>query len=181
MTDWSIYQEVVVLAWVEPEGEMVAYRSFCPFFPLLQRFDLPQIQLWAVWAMRHVCIKSSKLCSPLYTYIHLYLPAYLFRIMVAFVKEVPVFSMLHAWPEIISVLNVISRMHYGTGTPQQYIHEQYCLWFHVSSAERYCQMLLKEGGAVYLQQLVSNPDTNHNVVKIALSVLETLQTVPSCG
>ena len=46
--------------WGRPANEMVAYRSFRPFFPLLARSDLPGVQLWAVWAVRHVCGKSDK-------------------------------------------------------------------------------------------------------------------------
>lgn len=35
-------------------------RSFNPFFPLLRCFDCPAVQLWAVWAIQHVCTKNSK-------------------------------------------------------------------------------------------------------------------------
>ncbi len=38
---------------------MVAYRSFAPFFPLLGSWDIPGVQLWAVWAIRHVCSKNA--------------------------------------------------------------------------------------------------------------------------
>lgn len=33
---------------------MVAYRSFSAFLRMLKRFDLPGVQLWAVWAIHHV-------------------------------------------------------------------------------------------------------------------------------
>ncbi|XP_005110536.1 protein zyg-11 homolog B [Aplysia californica] len=49
----------VVSGWDQPKSEMVAYRSFSPFFPLLQSLD-PPIQLWAVWAIHHVCSKNGK-------------------------------------------------------------------------------------------------------------------------
>lgn len=45
--------------WEMPEGEMVSYRSFHHFFPLLARNDAYQLQLWAAWAIRHVCAKNG--------------------------------------------------------------------------------------------------------------------------
>ena len=50
----------VVLKWVTPSSEMVAYRSFIPFFPLLTCYDAYQVQLWAAWAIHHVCSKNAK-------------------------------------------------------------------------------------------------------------------------
>jgi Zyg-11 protein homolog len=50
----------VVLKWETPEGEMVAYRSFQPFFSLLRSETPYQVQLWAVWAIQHVCTKNCK-------------------------------------------------------------------------------------------------------------------------
>nr|KAF6509267.1 zyg-11 family member A, cell cycle regulator [Rousettus aegyptiacus] len=45
---------------------LVTYRSFKAFFPLLGNFSQPQVQLWAVWAMYHVCSKNpSKYCKML--------------------------------------------------------------------------------------------------------------------
>jgi len=44
--------------WVPPEGEMVAYRSFQPFIGLLKSTNTPQVQLWAAWAILHVCTKN---------------------------------------------------------------------------------------------------------------------------
>ena len=41
---------------------MVAYRSFSPFFPLLSHFE-HEVQLWAVWAILHVCTKNGKFMS----------------------------------------------------------------------------------------------------------------------
>uniref|UniRef100_A0AAR2IT50 Protein zer-1 homolog-like C-terminal domain-containing protein n=1 Tax=Pygocentrus nattereri TaxID=42514 RepID=A0AAR2IT50_PYGNA len=57
-----------ILKWPTPECEMVAYRSFNPFFPLLECFQTPGVQLWAAWAMQHVCSKNGErnklfLCS----------------------------------------------------------------------------------------------------------------------
>lgn len=48
----------VITEWRDPEGEMVAYRSFRPFYPLLKVDMDHQIQLWAVWAIHHVCTKN---------------------------------------------------------------------------------------------------------------------------
>lgn len=47
-----------VTEWKIPETEMVAYRSFKPFFPLLKRDMDHEVQLWAVWAIHHVCTKN---------------------------------------------------------------------------------------------------------------------------
>ncbi|XP_076463188.1 protein zyg-11 homolog B-like [Babylonia areolata] len=55
----------VVLAWEQPQGEMVAYRSFSPFFPLLDCFDTPSVQLWALWAIQHVCSRNGERYCPL--------------------------------------------------------------------------------------------------------------------
>uniref|UniRef100_A0A8B9KFE7 Zyg-11 homolog (C. elegans) n=1 Tax=Astyanax mexicanus TaxID=7994 RepID=A0A8B9KFE7_ASTMX len=49
-----------ILKWPTPECEMVAYRSFNPFFPLLECFQTPGVQLWAAWAMQHVCSKNGE-------------------------------------------------------------------------------------------------------------------------
>lgn len=55
--------ERIVSHWKVPENEMVAYRSFKPFFPLLRRDMDYQVQLWAVWAVHHVCTKNRKYIS----------------------------------------------------------------------------------------------------------------------
>lgn len=57
--------EQVVTAWEQPQGEMVAYRSFCPFFPLLDSYDTPSVQHWAVWAIQHVCTRNGDRYCPL--------------------------------------------------------------------------------------------------------------------
>ncbi|XP_015602670.1 protein zyg-11 homolog B isoform X3 [Cephus cinctus] len=49
-----------VTNWQTPQGEMVAYRSFQPFFPLLRCSEAYPVQLWAVWAIHHVCTKNPK-------------------------------------------------------------------------------------------------------------------------
>lgn len=49
-----------VSQWKVPECEIVAYRSFKPFFSLLRRDMDHQVQLWAVWAIHHVCTKNRK-------------------------------------------------------------------------------------------------------------------------
>ncbi|KAK7864900.1 hypothetical protein R5R35_001989 [Gryllus longicercus] len=55
----------VVTHWETPDGEMVAYRSFHPFFPLLTCHEAFQVQLWAVWAIQHVCTKNAKRYCPM--------------------------------------------------------------------------------------------------------------------
>ncbi|XP_075228477.1 protein zyg-11 homolog B-like isoform X2 [Lycorma delicatula] len=55
----------VVSSWETPESEMVAYRSFHPFISLLKCTDAPQVQLWAVWAIRHVCTKNAQRYCPM--------------------------------------------------------------------------------------------------------------------
>lgn len=49
-----------VTNWKTPQSEMVAYRSFHPFFPLLECEEDYAVQLWAVWAIHHVCTKNRK-------------------------------------------------------------------------------------------------------------------------
>ncbi|XP_034508693.1 protein zyg-11 homolog A isoform X3 [Ailuropoda melanoleuca] len=45
---------------------LVTYRSFKAFFPLLGNFSQPAVQLWALWAVYHVCSKNpSKYCRML--------------------------------------------------------------------------------------------------------------------
>ena len=58
----ALLQHKNILAWKNPAGEMVAYRSFSPFFPLL-RCDITEVQLWSVWAMQHVCTKNGESLS----------------------------------------------------------------------------------------------------------------------
>ncbi|PSN40433.1 Protein zyg-11 B [Blattella germanica] len=67
VTRQQLLQELgeVVVNWETPEGEMVAYRSFHPFFPLLTCHDAFQVQLWAVWAIQHVCTKNAKRYCPM--------------------------------------------------------------------------------------------------------------------
>jgi len=57
----------VVSGWTHPNEEMVAYRSFKPFFPLLQPGQEEAVQLWAVWAIHHVCTKNpNRYCGMLF-------------------------------------------------------------------------------------------------------------------
>ena len=48
------------MEWNSPDSEMVAYRSFSPFFHLILCYEAPQVQLWALWAIQHVCSKNGK-------------------------------------------------------------------------------------------------------------------------
>ncbi|XP_010888483.2 protein zyg-11 homolog isoform X1 [Esox lucius] len=66
---WTLDQELrqtileqlcaAILTWDLPEREMVSYRSFRPFFSLLQTCQPAGVQLWAVWAIRLVCTQNS--------------------------------------------------------------------------------------------------------------------------
>ncbi|XP_040564607.1 protein zyg-11 homolog B isoform X2 [Lepeophtheirus salmonis] len=49
----------VVMSWKIPKEEMVAYRSFRPFLPLMAVDQKHAVQLWAIWAIHHVCIKKA--------------------------------------------------------------------------------------------------------------------------
>ena len=44
-----------ILKWQNPDTNMITYRSFKPFLPMLNCTQIPVIQLWAVWAIHHVC------------------------------------------------------------------------------------------------------------------------------
>ncbi|XP_044286111.1 protein zyg-11 homolog B-like isoform X1 [Varanus komodoensis] len=56
-----------LLKWPTPECKMVAlpaYRSLRPFYPLLDCFALPGVQIWAAWAILHVCCKTpARYCA----------------------------------------------------------------------------------------------------------------------
>lgn len=67
VTRQELLQELgeAVINWETPSVEMVAYRSFHPFFPLLTCHEAFQVQLWAVWAIQHVCTKNAKRYCPM--------------------------------------------------------------------------------------------------------------------
>ncbi|CAF1482185.1 unnamed protein product, partial [Didymodactylos carnosus] len=44
----------IITLWRNPDTSMVTYRSFKPFLPLL-KCQISAVQLWAVWAIYHVC------------------------------------------------------------------------------------------------------------------------------
>nr|XP_046265369.1 protein zyg-11 homolog isoform X2 [Scatophagus argus] len=48
-----------IITWTQLEREMVSYRSFHPFCPLLQTFQPSGVQLWAVWAIHLVCSQNT--------------------------------------------------------------------------------------------------------------------------
>ncbi|KAL6104190.1 uncharacterized protein ACO6RY_13962 [Pungitius sinensis] len=48
-----------IATWTQLEREMVSYRSFRPFCPLLQTRQPSGVQLWAVWAVHLVCIQNA--------------------------------------------------------------------------------------------------------------------------
>ena len=55
--DWDLCQQMrdTILTWQNPHTTMVTYRSFKPFVSLLQCSRIPVVQLWALWAIHHVC------------------------------------------------------------------------------------------------------------------------------
>uniref|UniRef100_A0A668A907 Zyg-11 family member, cell cycle regulator, like n=2 Tax=Myripristis murdjan TaxID=586833 RepID=A0A668A907_9TELE len=48
-----------IMTWTRPEREMVSYRSFRPFCPLLQTSQPSGVQLWAAWAIHLVCSQNT--------------------------------------------------------------------------------------------------------------------------
>ncbi|XP_011484781.2 protein zyg-11 homolog isoform X2 [Oryzias latipes] len=48
-----------ITTWAHLEREMVSYRSFRPFCPLLQTCQPSGVQLWAVWAIHLVCSQNT--------------------------------------------------------------------------------------------------------------------------
>uniref|UniRef100_A0A915KQJ6 Protein zer-1 homolog-like C-terminal domain-containing protein n=1 Tax=Romanomermis culicivorax TaxID=13658 RepID=A0A915KQJ6_ROMCU len=54
-----------IRSWEKPRSEMVAYRSFKPFFHLLSKWTLPAVQYWALWAIHHVCSNNKERYVPL--------------------------------------------------------------------------------------------------------------------
>ena len=48
------------MKWKMNVPEMVAYRSFRPFYPLMAENQPMSVQLWAVWALHHVCCNKGK-------------------------------------------------------------------------------------------------------------------------
>merc|ERR1719229_954248 len=55
----------VVSEWKTPEEEMDAYRSFRPFFPLMAPAQPFPVQMWASWAIHHVCSKNATRYCPM--------------------------------------------------------------------------------------------------------------------
>ena len=45
----------VVKNWKRQVPDLVAYRSFKPFYPLMKESQPLAVQMWAVWAVHHVC------------------------------------------------------------------------------------------------------------------------------
>uniref|UniRef100_A0A0R3S2E1 Protein zyg-11 homolog B n=1 Tax=Elaeophora elaphi TaxID=1147741 RepID=A0A0R3S2E1_9BILA len=51
---------MAVKRWPKALLTMVAYRSFMPFFVLLKQDDITGAQMWAAWAIQHVCINDKQ-------------------------------------------------------------------------------------------------------------------------
>ncbi|KAL3995581.1 hypothetical protein ACH3XW_26410 [Acanthocheilonema viteae] len=51
---------MAVKRWPKALLTMVAYRSFVPFFVLLKHDDITGAQMWAAWAIQHVCISDKQ-------------------------------------------------------------------------------------------------------------------------
>lgn len=70
-TDDLPYEELLaelgkaVMGWETQMEEMVAYKSFQPFLPLLRAAETPHVQLWALWALHHVTVNNSKYYCPM--------------------------------------------------------------------------------------------------------------------
>lgn len=69
------FQYVQVSAWESASSTNVKFRSFKPFYPLLQMYSSPPTQLFAAWAIRSFCQLDSKMMA-LFTlrtdYLHMY-------------------------------------------------------------------------------------------------------------
>ena len=73
--DWSkiiiskskIVEELgnVVLNWKTHVQDLVAYRSFKPFYPLMKESQPIPVQMWAVWAVHHVCCNKGERYGPM--------------------------------------------------------------------------------------------------------------------
>ena len=55
----------MVLTWEMNVPEMVAYRSFRPFYPLMGENQPLAVQLWAIWALHHVCCNKGERYGPM--------------------------------------------------------------------------------------------------------------------
>ncbi|XP_030259314.1 protein zyg-11 homolog isoform X4 [Sparus aurata] len=55
----SQVEHASIMTWTQLEREMVSYRSFHPFYPLLQTGQPSGVQLWAVWAIHLVCSQNA--------------------------------------------------------------------------------------------------------------------------
>lgn len=51
----------VIMKWEDPEYEIVVCRSFSIFKQFLSCFKLPAVQLYAAWAINHLCSKNCKI------------------------------------------------------------------------------------------------------------------------
>uniref|UniRef100_A0A915Q5T2 Protein zer-1 homolog-like C-terminal domain-containing protein n=1 Tax=Setaria digitata TaxID=48799 RepID=A0A915Q5T2_9BILA len=51
---------MAVKRWPKALLTMVAYRSFVPFFALLKQDGITGAQMWAAWAIQHVCISDKQ-------------------------------------------------------------------------------------------------------------------------
>ncbi|KAM3718870.1 Early embryogenesis protein [Dirofilaria immitis] len=51
---------MAVKRWPKALLTMVAYRSFVPFFVLLKQDNITGAQMWAAWAIQHVCISDRQ-------------------------------------------------------------------------------------------------------------------------
>lgn len=55
-----------ILSWSSPQHAMVSYRTFQPFFPLLDVCQSSGVQLWALWAIQFLCSQNApQYCSML--------------------------------------------------------------------------------------------------------------------
>ena len=57
----------VVLNWKTRVQDLVAYRSFKPFYPLMKESQPVPVQMWAIWAVHHVCCNKGDRYGPMLT------------------------------------------------------------------------------------------------------------------
>ncbi len=55
--------------WKTHDRQYLLYHSFEPLSKLMNCFETPAVQLYAIWAILHVCSKNGKLLKPLYRFL----------------------------------------------------------------------------------------------------------------
>jgi hypothetical protein len=50
----------VILNWKTLDKDFVSFVSLSTFQPLLNSFESPAVQLWAVWTLHHFCSENRE-------------------------------------------------------------------------------------------------------------------------